>query len=118
MRFFFRTGLHHLSAEMSDHPEHQRENHAEQQTSDYRKVKRAVAPLHKDIAGQTPEPKWQLGAKKQKSADAGKYSAKNQQPSPEFPQRFHELDCSELPRRREWMRVKRYLRGKNATGTI
>jgi hypothetical protein len=102
MRFFFRTGVHHSSAEMSDHPEDKRKHHAEQQARDHRKIERAVAPLHKDIAGQTPQPERQLRARKQKPADASKHYAENQQPSPEFPQRLHLPDCSELSRQREW----------------
>jgi hypothetical protein len=76
-RFFFRTGVHHSSAEMSDHPEDKGKNHTKQQARDHRKVKRAVAPLHKDIAGQPPQPKRQLRSKEQESADAGEHGPKN-----------------------------------------
>jgi hypothetical protein len=63
-----------LSAEMIHNPQQQTQNHAQQNARHHRKIKTSIPSLIRNIAGQTPQTKWQSSAKRQQRARAKQHN--------------------------------------------
>ena len=82
-----------LTPEMRQQPENQRQGRAKQQAGDNWKIKRGVAALVDDVAGQPAQPKRQPArprAQQQQCPYSDKHRAENQQTFAELAQQLHE----------------------------